>query len=204
VPKQPFCAEQFTATKWATAKEKATWINGMVSFILKGFPEERWREGLYHHLYNMYCHIAHYNRHGFYAEWFATDHERLAWLEYVAKGGAFGGGMGEPTYTWCYVEAALSAWIRDSPFIELYRFLCAQHIETRERAQLAYLQDKYAKNQSSAHGANGESDEQPGEEKPLPLASSTPTRPLTNKRRKTGTHEAPSYVQVSLFIGQPV
>lgn len=61
----PFVAEQFTATKWASAEEKARWANAMRSWIQRGFPEKGWRKGLYEHLHNMYCHIAHTNMHGF-------------------------------------------------------------------------------------------------------------------------------------------
>lgn len=140
----PLLTEQFTATKWATAEEKARWANAMPSWIQRGFPEKGWRQGLYERLHQMYCHSAQYNRYGFYDEWFATVQKQRAWLEYVAKGGAFGGGMGDPAWTWCDVERALSAWIRERDLVTHYQHLSAQDTEYTERALLAILQQKYA------------------------------------------------------------
>ncbi len=138
----PFCAAQFTATKWASAEEKAKWANTMVSWIQRDFPLNGWTKNLYHHLSNMYGHIAHYNQIGFYGNWFETIHQRLEWLQYIAHKGNFGC-LGDPTWTWSDVEQAFSAWVCQSGLIECYQQRCAQDIERRERAQLAALQAKY-------------------------------------------------------------
>src|SRR5436853_622236 len=105
-PKPPFGAEQFTATEWDSAEDKAKWANAMASWIQRGFPQNGWRKSLYHHLQlHMYGHIAHFNMHGFYSEWFANIHLQLQWLQYAARGGAYGM-VGDPAHTWCDVELA--------------------------------------------------------------------------------------------------
>src|SRR5689334_3842496 len=116
----PFCAEQFTATKWVSAEEKAKWANAMASWIMRGFPKNGWRKGLYEPLHQMYGHSAHYNQEGFYAEWFSSIHRQFQWLEYVAGGGAFGI-LGDPAWTWSDVERAMRAWIWGSKLIEQYQ-----------------------------------------------------------------------------------
>jgi hypothetical protein len=141
--KAPFCAEQFTATRWDSAQEKAKWANAMASWAERGFPKEGWRKGLYQQLHtHMYGHIAHYDQYGFYCEWFDGIHRQLEWLKYAASSGPFGS-VGDPAYCWCDVERAFSVWVRQSGLIEHYQQLCAKDIEAKERAQLATLQAKY-------------------------------------------------------------
>lgn len=138
-----FIAEQFTATAYDSAEDKAKWANAMASWILRGFPENGWREGLYYHLYqHMYCHIAHFNRHGFYATWFADIYRQLDWLRYAASGGPMGC-LGDPTHTWSDVERAFQSWIRVNRLIASWEAKCNAETEIRERAQLAHLKEKY-------------------------------------------------------------
>ncbi len=138
-----FCAKQFTATQWHTAADKAKWANDMAAWVQRGFPEARWRRGLYHHLATyLYSHIAHYTMHGFYARWFATPYKQLEWMEYVLRGGA-SGIYGAPTDTWCDVERAFQLWLRQSGLVEKQRQLCADLTEKGERDQLAILKAKY-------------------------------------------------------------
>ncbi|GHP00665.1 hypothetical protein KSF_107120 [Reticulibacter mediterranei] len=177
----PFCANQFTSTAFDSHEEKAKWANAMASWIRRGFPKNGWRKGLYEPLHtNLYGHIAHFDLHGFYAEWFADIHQQLQWLQYAAKGGAFGGGRGDPAYTWSDVERALSAWIRGSGLIERYQQRCAQEIEAKERALLSHLQQKYTT------------------EQPVITAASAPEKPPTTKKGKKEEADT-KYVRFSLF-----
>src|ERR1700676_3664785 len=101
-----FSTEQFMATKWDDAEAKTKWANAMAAWVQKGFPEKTFRRGLYEHLsIHMYGYIAHYNKQGFYYEWFQNTRCRLAWLKYAAREGAFGCVMGDPAWTWSDVEA---------------------------------------------------------------------------------------------------
>ena len=138
---KPFQAEQFTPTKCDTAQDKALWANRMASWVRRGFPPEGWTKGLYTLLRShLYGHIAHYNKEGFYAEWFADIHRQLAWLTFAREGGWLGY-VGDPRATWSDVEEALSAWIREQGLVETYQQLCAADIQARERARLNALQE---------------------------------------------------------------
>lgn len=74
-------AEQFSASGWdsGTPERKARFVNALIRFIDAGCPETRFTKALYDGLYNhgYFGFIAHYDRHGFYAEQFSTP-ERQA------------------------------------------------------------------------------------------------------------------------------
>ena len=137
--------ERFTATKWATAEDKAKGLSALVSFVEAGFPESKFTRRIYEALYlHMLGHIAHYDQAGFFREWFSTPERQLRWLQYVAKGGAYGiGGSGDPTSTWSDVETALVEWVRASGLMHRYEGIVEGRTRSRELAQLAYLEAKY-------------------------------------------------------------
>ena len=65
-----FSAAQFTATKWATAEEKAKALNGLIRFIEAGFLEQRFTKAIYYALsQHLLGHCAEYDRRGFYRSW---------------------------------------------------------------------------------------------------------------------------------------
>jgi len=148
-----FEAEQFTATKFASAEDKAKGLSALVSFIQAGFPESKFTRRVYDVLHlHMFGHIAHYNQAGFYAEWFASPESQLEWLRYAARGGAFGAGMGDPAHTWSDVETVLVEWVRASGLVHRYEGIVEGQTRSRELAQLAYLQAKYG-DRASARAA---------------------------------------------------
>lgn len=72
--------EQFTDSGWdsGTPERKARFVNALIRFIDAGCPEARFTKALYDGLYNhgYFGFIAHYNRHGFYAEQLSTPERR--------------------------------------------------------------------------------------------------------------------------------
>ena len=138
--KDPFCSNQFTTTKYDSAEAKAKWANAMASWVERGFPENGWRKSLYIPLSrHLYGHIAHYNQYGFYAQWFDDIQRQLAWLEYVARGGIYGGVISDPAHTWSDVEQAFSVWVRKSGLLARYRQLCAADIEAAKPAATCHV-----------------------------------------------------------------
>ena len=98
-----FSAAQFTATKWATAEEKAKALNALIRFIEVGFPEQRFTKAIYYALaQHLLGHCAEYDRGGFYRSWFATPGKLLGWLKYPVSGGLHGSshGLGDPAWTY--------------------------------------------------------------------------------------------------------
>jgi len=148
-----FEGQQFTATKFDSADDKAKGLSALVSFIQAGFPKTKFTHRVYDGLYlHMFGHIAHFNKAGFYAEWFASPESQIEWLRYAAHGGAFGVGMGDPAYTWSDVETVLVEWVRASGLVQRYEGIVDGRTRSRELAQLAYLEAKYG-DRASARAA---------------------------------------------------
>ncbi len=137
-----FTEADFTATKFASAEEKARIANKLTRFILGGFKQGSFSQAMYTRLSNMFGHIAHYNLHGFYETWFSGWRERCKWAEYVLQGGAYGC-VGSPAHTWSDVEKALMAWMRDNHIAEQLDAIYRAEVEARELALLQSLQAKY-------------------------------------------------------------
>jgi hypothetical protein len=137
-----FKAADFTATKFASAEEKAKIANKLTRFILGGFKQASFSQTMYTRLSNMFGHIAHYNINGFYETWFSSPQEYCKWAKYVMAGGAYGC-VGSPAHTWSDVEKALMAWIRDNRIAEQLDAIYRAEVQARELALLQALQAKY-------------------------------------------------------------
>lgn len=105
-------ADEFTATKFSTAEDKAKAVNALLVFVDSGFQESKFTKRVYEALYiHMFGHIAHYNKVGFYDEWFATDEDRQRWMEYAARGGAYGFATSS-SYDWADAERVVAEEMR--------------------------------------------------------------------------------------------
>lgn len=79
-----YLPEQFTDSGWntGTAVKKARFMNALIRFIDTGYPEAQFTTVLYEGLHNhgYFGFIAHYDRHGFYAEKFSTPSRQAEFL----------------------------------------------------------------------------------------------------------------------------
>lgn len=106
-----FTADQFTAGECHTAEEKAKFGNHFVRFLLKGCPWGLFHKWFYQRLSNTFSHIAHYDRHGFYATWFDTHEKRESFIQHMLAHPCYG----QPEYTYCDVERAIQSWYSFPP-----------------------------------------------------------------------------------------
>lgn len=138
--RKEFDADQFTATHFDTAAEKATAMEQLARFAEAGFPRKAFTKRLYHHLnLHLFHHIAHYNIDGFYDVWFSTLARQADWVNYALHARAYG----EPAWTWSDAEEAFQGWLADSGIAELVYRRAADAKEAAERAALARLLAKY-------------------------------------------------------------
>lgn len=103
--------DQFTSTQWATADEKAKWAKKFIRFVEGGFKAKAFTKPIYDRLSNMFHHIAHFNRTGFYSVWFTTEQQRRAFMKRLREHTP----MGDPAHTWSDVERALQAYFKANP-----------------------------------------------------------------------------------------
>lgn len=111
-----FTAEDFTATEFHTAEEKAKFTNDLIRFIDKGF-QGRFTKSLYQglHCSGYFGFIAHYNLEGFRYEKFSTAdrcEEFMADLERASVRDAHSGRYD----LWCDVKMALIRHFNWCPF----------------------------------------------------------------------------------------
>ena len=77
----------FRDAEFLIAREKALVLKAWVRFLKNGLREEDFSDRLYTHLINHCSFIAHYNRAGFYAEYFERGEDTAQFLsQFDARG----------------------------------------------------------------------------------------------------------------------
>ena len=107
---KPFIASMFTATEFTTAQEKSDFANALAAFVKAKCPRHRFTKPMYRHLSHCFGHIAHYNIHGFYGNWFATDEGGDA--TYFLENALAWNCPGDAAYTFSDVEREFQKWIK--------------------------------------------------------------------------------------------
>lgn len=136
-----FTAKDFTATKFASAEDKARWANKFTKFILGGFQRNSFKKEIYKQLHHMFGHCAEYNLDGFYCTWFEDTGKCLHWAETIATTWLVG--IGQPQFTWSDVEIKVVQWIRDNNIHDQIAGHLQAETEQKERATLKLLQQRY-------------------------------------------------------------
>ena len=139
MPKGPFNASQFVATKWNSAADKAAFGNTYLHFIESGWKRSLFTKGFYQRLSNCFSHIAHYDIHGFYQTWFTCDKDRLEFLRWASRHPCYG----DPKFTFSDVERAIKQQIRSRNYVALYELKATEELRSAERAILVRLESKY-------------------------------------------------------------
>ena len=137
-----FEPDQFVATKWSAAEDKAKFANSLMKFIANEFPPPAFSKALYQRLSNTFGHIAHYNRDQFYSVFFERDADKVLFLDQTLRWPCYG----DPTYTFCDVERAVQRRLSSANVIEVFRMREADSTRKRELDALARLQAKYGTN----------------------------------------------------------
>lgn len=130
---------QFKDTQYDDAATKAAFANQFAAFVERGFPHHLFTRTFYERLSNTFGHIAHYNRGGFWAEFFDTPEDRKRFVEVCLNHIP----AGDPKYCYSDVEAALQKWMRGQKVLEAVTAQLTGEVERRERAELARLKAKY-------------------------------------------------------------
>lgn len=101
---------RYSATKWSTREEKQAFAVALVRFFESECNPNLFRKPLYTRLSNCFGHIAHFNRFGFYAEWFSTPERREDWVAYICSRPVYG----DPTWTFSDVERDIVLYARSN------------------------------------------------------------------------------------------
>jgi hypothetical protein len=117
---QNFSATEFTPTEWNAADQKPKFANGLMVFILSGFPEKKFPQALYDRLNHRFGFIAHYNKWGFWEEYFTKSSDKLRFLRMIVESPAYG----QPEYTYCDVERAVAPRVKTLSLL----YNCESHV----------------------------------------------------------------------------
>lgn len=134
-----FTASHFVQAHSSTPEDKARFANQLLAFLLKGCPREAFSNTLYTRLSMCFGHIAHYDREGFYEEWFSSSDRIADFIQQLLEYPAYG----DPAYTYSDVEKALKVAVRAEGLYEQWRGKARQEQEAGERALLSRLKAKY-------------------------------------------------------------
>jgi hypothetical protein len=134
-----FDASQFTPTQWDTAQDKAAFGKQFVRFVQSDFAAKHFTNKFYCRLCNTFGNIAHFNRAGFWDEFFTKTADKVRFVEQTLQHPCYG----DPAWTYSDVERALQAWLRADETLERYQQRLAKETEAAERAELARLQAKF-------------------------------------------------------------
>lgn len=134
-----FTDQDFTATKFSSAAEKAGFANTLLRFIETDFRPTLFTQRLYSRLSMCFGHIAHTNQLGFSETFFDDLQGKVAFLEQTLAWRCYG----QPDYTYCDVEHAIQSRLHACGLLAVYRARHAAEIESSERAMLARLLAKY-------------------------------------------------------------
>jgi hypothetical protein len=125
-----FTADQFTSTRWEDAEEKARFARRFIRFVESDFAERDFSQALYRRLSLCFGHIAHYNRRGFYEEFFTTTEGKVRFLRMTLKHDCYG----DPAYTYSDVERALQSWLQQNGVLSRCERRLVTEQEAAERA----------------------------------------------------------------------
>lgn len=98
-----FTASQFTTTKWDDAEQKAKFANQFFRFVRSGYKFTVFPKWFYNRLSMTFGHIAHYNRCGFFEEFFVTAEGLQRFADITRQWPCYG----DPEYTYSDVERAI-------------------------------------------------------------------------------------------------
>lgn len=135
----PFTGQEFTPTRFDSAARKAVFANALCRFIAADFPSTLFTQLLYDRLCMCFGHIAHCDKDGFFATFFAGLDGKIRFLEQTLNHPCYG----HPTHTYCDVERAIQARFQVCDILTVYRALRASEIAAAEQALLAQLRAKY-------------------------------------------------------------
>ena len=132
-------AEQFTPTKWDDAQTKANFGRSFIRFVEADFNSGRFSQAFYRRLALTFGHIAHFNRQGFFTNFFTTTEDKVHFLQMTLDHSCYG----DPAFTYSDVERTLQSWLVERGILPMHEQRLADEREAGERTELARLKAKY-------------------------------------------------------------
>lgn len=132
-------AASFTPTRFTPASTKAWFAGHMLRFLSSDFPKHQFTQRFYNQLMHCFGMCAHYDREGFWTEYFTSTRNKVEFLIEVSQHPCYG----SPEHTFSDVEREVIRRVNRSSLLAFY----IQHLtgkrDAAERAEYARLQAKF-------------------------------------------------------------
>jgi len=99
---------EYTPTKFDSAEDKAKFVAHFKRFVSKGMKETMFPKWFYTQLSMTFGHIAHYNKAGFYEEWFSSPERKRDFIQTTLNYYP----IGDPACTYSDAERNIVEWLR--------------------------------------------------------------------------------------------
>jgi len=138
--------KDFTPTKFRPAASKSWFVEHFTRFLSADFPRHQFTERFHGQIMSCFGLIAHYDRTGFWTEYFMSNAGKVEFLQQVLSHPCYG----DPCHTFSDAEQEIIKRLRRTDVLGFYRQrLCAEQ-DTADRAELARLMAKYGQGPAPA------------------------------------------------------
>ena len=132
----------FVPTKFTPAETKAWFASHFLRFVSSDFPEHQFTKRFYNQVMNTFGFIAHYDRNGFWTEYFTNTAGKIEFIEQVVSYPCYG----DPGHTFSDVEREIGRRLRQVKLLDFYRAKNRAEQEAADRAQFARLKARFEPN----------------------------------------------------------
>ncbi len=171
-------AADFQPTKFTPADTKAWFASHFLRFVSSDFPEHQFTKRFYSQVMHTFSFIAHYDRAGFWTEYFTNTAGKIEFIEQVMQHPCYG----DPGHTFSDVEREIRRRLRQVDLLDFYRKKNRSEQEAADRAQFAQLKARFE--------PNG-----------VPVPTRPPLPPMPPATARTAARSTDHPAQLSLTIG---
>jgi len=132
-------AADFVPTKFTPADTKAWFACHLLRFVSADFPRHQFTERFYRQVMHTFGFIAHYDRTGFWTEYFTGTAGKVEFIEQVVGHPCYG----DPRHTFSDVEREIGRRLRQVDLLDFYRKKGRSERDATDRAEFARLKARF-------------------------------------------------------------
>lgn len=139
-------AKDFAPTQFRPAASKSWFVEHFTRFLSADFPQHQFTQRFYGQLMNCFGFIAHYNKSGFWTEYFTSNTGKIEFLGQVLSHPCYG----DPCHTFSDAEREIIKRVRRTDILDIYQQRLCVEQDAADRAELARLMEKYGQGPAPA------------------------------------------------------
>lgn len=132
-------ARDFTPTRFTPAETKAWFATHFLRFVSSDFPKHQFTKRFYGQVMHTFGMIAHYDRAGFWTEYFTGTAGKVEFLEQVVAWPCYG----DAAHTFSDAEREIARRVRHADLLTIYRRKQGGERNAADRADYARLKARF-------------------------------------------------------------